>query len=160
MQIPASYRSRCIMRNYFVDKDFYCKRPGDKDGDGLVDGVKNVPIGLAEVLGAFVVSSGSSGSGGTLVMRKGADIDTTVPAPQYWSDIGNVIVPYAIANSNLLVARSYAFPRPYAKTDEEKKQHLQIVVQNRRSDLLRGTYFSPDLLKSAGSPVEVGECDK
>lgn len=158
MNIPEGFKARCLMRNYFVDPTYYCTRPGDKDHDGIVDGAVNVPIGLAEQLGAFVVKG--MGGSGKLIVTKGADIDMKAPVPQYWSESSNVVLPDILVSPQVAVARSYAFPRPNAKTEEEKKTHLQIVVHDRQADLLRGSYFSEKLLKSAGAPIEVGGCDQ
>ncbi len=145
MQVPDGYRARCLLRQYTVEKGTFCKRDGDADGDGFVDGLRNVPVGMADILGAFVIDARD---GGALVMLKGTDIDTSAPKPAYWSDIGNISLPYDVQNPIGIVARSYAI-RPN-----------MIAVHDRQTDLLRNTYLSDKNLKAAGRTIEIGPCQK
>jgi hypothetical protein len=157
--VPDDYRVRCIKREYFVDKAYYCKREGDKDGDGFVDSVKNVPVAMADFLGAFVVNN--AGGSNKLVMAKGADIDAKLSIPSYYSDLGNVSLATIPAQKYGQIARSYAFPRKEVTLPERQKakvESLAIVVHDRQSDILKNTYFSEALLKDAGSPIVVGPC--
>lgn len=155
MQIPDAFRARCLTHTYFVDADFYCKRDGDNDRDGLVDGVKNVPAAMAEMLGAFVIEGMGKDA---LIVREGADIDVKAPVPQFWSEFGNVTLPDVTMTPKAVIARSFAMPRPNASTEDEKKLDLKVVVHDRPSDLFRGAYLPETVLKGTGAPVVVSDC--
>lgn len=145
LQVPDAYRARCLLRQYTVEAGTFCKREGDMDADGFVDGLKNVPVSMADILGAFIIDAKD---GGALVTLKGTDIDTTAAKPAYWSDIGNIALPYDVHNPIGVVARSYAI-RPGV-----------IAVHDRQTDLLRNTYLSDQNVKAAGRTIEIGPCQK
>ncbi|MES2729448.1 MAG: hypothetical protein V4621_05020 [Pseudomonadota bacterium] len=151
LQVPEAYRARCVLRQYMVEKGTFCKRDGDMDADGFVDGLKNVPVSMADILGAFMIGGRGAKAYVTL---KGTDIDTGLAKPAYWPDIGNIALPYDVHNPIGVIARSYMMPRPHGTAGGS------LVVHDRQTDLLRNTYLSQDDIRQAGTPIEIGPCLK
>lgn len=146
---PERFKARCLFANAEVGKGAFCERSGDKDGDGFVDGLKNVPVSLVEAMGYVVV-------GDKALTTSFVTVDKAAAKPTGFGDFGNVVLKES-GSPKGLVARSYAHNHHFA---EKGKEDYKLVTQTGRLDVLRNYYVAPNSVKGEGQVVTIGSCER